>query len=464
MASPVSPEIMEAIKECCRREVRTELASIREELQLLRDGQLQIDSSDTTADIQVGFVGVPSKNPRAKPSNASAKDGYALLMKADVEDEDEEQQDSTEIDRTEMSKVKVTVTDVHADFRVKSEEYQDIIANARDEMEVSNDVWGASMFAIVKDFADIAMGEVTLENTLRMTMIFVCMVLNLFLQFAFLYFIADLVLFPNIRRLQVTYKEYHEKAFKSGEFDEHEFEALGIKRVQLCEMALTKVFFMAAVLFLWTARCLSDLRAVWRSVRSINMLPRLPDGVAPTHMVHEVKMEVQGFLKERKNMVVCLNRTTRAFLYLFIFIPRSFIALALLLMGVAFLTATQSFTELILNSLAMSFIYDIDDILMVTFLPERLKHNLEHTKIVTPPDEFKKHLAPQELDDRDVKAAYTRSVLYLLTVTVLIIVWFYYQPIIPGYDYDVSNRCNQFVTRISSIPCLPWDRECFPMG
>jgi len=161
-------------------------------------------------------------------------------------------------------------------------------------------------------------------------------------------------------------------------------------------------------------------------------------------------------------MVVCLNRSSIFWLYFLIFIPRTIIAISLLILGAAFLTATQSFTDLILNSLAMSFIYDIDELLMFSFLPERLKQNLEHTKIMTPADEFKKHLSPQELDLRDVKAAYKRSLVYLLVVISIVVVWFLFQPIIPGYSFDVSEQCNQFLSNISDVSCLPWEKNCFP--
>mmetsp|Transcript_127152 Transcript_127152/g.245194 ORF Transcript_127152/g.245194 Transcript_127152/m.245194 type:complete len:449 (+) Transcript_127152:72-1418(+) len=444
----VSPELLEAIRQVCKTEMRAEIEQLRQEL-----AQLRMRLPAEGQEVQ------PPNSSRVSnstdPYNQSAAEGYALLTKQETS--------ISHMIGDDTRQLEVTLTDKSADVEAKSQEYRDIVDNANVEVDVASDVWGATMFVILKDIPHMLMGDIRLENCLRCAMITLCVLLNFFLQFAFLFWIADLVLLPNISNLQELYRKFHEFSFKTGYFDEDGFEQLTKKeRLKVCEMAMSTTLFTAACLFLWIARCLNELAIVFRRTRSIDSLPLLPPGVAPTHMVHELQLEIGDYREEHKNLVVCLNRSTRVWLYLLIFIPRCVIAGCLLVMGTAFLTATQSFTELILNSLAMSFVYDIDELLMAVFLPQRLKANLERTKIVTPSEEHMMHLSPKELDRHNVKYAYSASAFKLFTVIAVVAIWFTFQPIIPGYEYDVQEPCKPLLTSIKQISCKPWDEDCFP--
>lgn len=344
-----------------------------------------------------------------------------------------------------------------------SEEYREIVTNAINEVDFAQDVWGATMFMILKDIPDMMMGDIRLENCLRCGMIMICVALNIFLQFGLLYWIGDLVLLPNIGNLQEMYRKFHEASFESGSFTEDGFSQLRRQdQLKVCEMAMSTTLFTAACLFLWVAKCFNELSVVYRRAVAIDCLPTLPSGIAATQMVHELRLQIGSFQKEHKNLVICLTRATRVWLYIMIFIPRVIIASCLLVMGIAFLTATQSFTELIMNSLAMSFVYDIDELLMEVFLPQRLKHNLEITKIMTPSEEHLMHLTPKDMDRLKLKRAYSSSAFKMTMVLAIVTIWLLFQPIIPGYEFDVTEPCEHVLASIRHVSCKPWDEDCFP--
>merc|ERR1719503_246240 len=75
---------------------------------------------------------------------------------------------------------------------------------------------------------------------------------------------------------------------------------------------------------------------------------------------------------------------TRVLIFLTVLVPKVTVCLLLAVLGSQWLTATLSFSDLILNALALEFIIGIDENILEFFLPVRIKTRLNSTKFAYP--------------------------------------------------------------------------------
>lgn len=400
----------------------------------------------------------------ASPYQNNARDCFRMSPHEQNKSMQGEFERSATLEGEDFSHVPVTIANtVHADAPTLSEEYRQILYNAKEEYELMHDVWGAATFVILKDLPDVSWGDIKLENILRISLVFFVLALNLFFQFMFLYWIGILVMLPNVASIQDAYRTFHDVAFDRGHFNELAFDSLtDFQKGRICDVGISKTMFMAACIFLWVAKCCHEMRQIYRRRRSLEILPALPLGVASTHMVHEVQYKIGNFYKERRNMIVCLDRRTYIWLHVLIFVPRYVISSLLLVAGMTFLTATASFDDLILNSLSLSFVFDIDVLFYKCFLPLRLDRTLGISRICAPPEYEAKHMTRAELDVSLVKRVYRRSIVVCCFCFLTVCAWFVVQPVLPGYEYDVTKSCSKFLTVKTQKLCRPFEGNCFP--
>mmetsp|Transcript_54008 Transcript_54008/g.94825 ORF Transcript_54008/g.94825 Transcript_54008/m.94825 type:complete len:491 (+) Transcript_54008:88-1560(+) len=489
MTATMDPELVEMVKCITKNEVQLQLRALLREMimEICRD-EVQLELRSLRADInkmqrdlgQVQFNDFHRKgSSRGSPRQCSVPweclDGRGKETVRDrsvfhrppeftynflplVQDQENEDSSPRSLDDFEQYNLKVEVTNPHVDVAAASAEYQEILRNAgnstRDD-EFNHNVWSATAFVVVKDFADVAMGKCRLEICFRMGMVLFCYGLNIFLQFMLVFWISTLVILPNVSGIQETYKEFHSVAFNhSGVFDIQGFHSLGEHRKKLCQMAITKRGFLSVCIFLWISTCVRELKDDFRRWQLFKLLPKLPAGVAPTHMVYQLSMH--------KMWIVCLSDATRTWLCVLVFIPRFMVAVCLLVIGAVFLSASQSFTDLILNSLAMEFIFNADDIIFEVFLPSKLRTNLDQTTVRPPDAQDILNLTDNERVDANIKRDYSSHILLLICVIIFLVAWHSFQPIIPDYEYDVGSNCIAYLNAVSNISCKMWDHDCFP--
>lgn len=312
------------------------------------------------------------------------------------------------------------------------------------------------IYVIVKDLPDVVSFSYQTEQLLRLSFVLLIGILNLILQTFFLIWIMKFVMLPSIRTAQDVYEEFHRKT--SVDFSDDEFEG---HKDQLCGLVLGNYKFMYAVLFLWMCRGANEFLKCHRLVRYLNALPWLPSGCTVQDQVHEEAVDdVLTAADEEDLRLVCLNGGSRMALFILVVIPKIVIAGCLLVMGLVWLTASPAYTDLILNSLALGFVLDIDSLLYETFLPARLHQSIEHMSFAMP-------LKAKEDESADIVQAYIRSGVVLTICLVGIAVFLQYQPVVPGYDWDVYHYCKSFILEKQAVWCFSFtvpEEGCFPYG
>lgn len=516
MAHQIPREIIEALRQACRIDMQQELDSLRAEFQMLRErcvnaelksyqqvgkdeiqhefdsqraeiSNLREELSNLRAYVSSGAqdfkiytvspaVTTGSSQTYLQPSSVRSmalgeQQGSSLTssymqLKQSVEQDEVSVSSGGELERDRLADEAVASLQGKVTDARQIAAYRDIMANAAVEHDLACDCWGATIFVLIKDLPLLYdRKDIKLETVLRFSVIVVCMFLNLICQSMLVYFMAWTVMVPNVKSVQMVYREYHRIAFNNGQFDLQGFDSLGDKNLEhLCSIGISSRTFLCICLFLWALNCFNEFRLIWKRVSSLCLLPQLPANVPAHYMVYEVASKGEGDVLGNKNMVVCMCPFTNAFIYIFVLIPRFIITLSLLVMGTAFITSSSTFENLILNSLAMTFIFDIDELLFVCFLPRRLEQNIQKTKLVTPTYNHRLHVSQRTHDQTQMIRAYRGSAIMLIGVVFFLSGWYYFQAVLPGYEFDVSSHCAVYRKSRMSLHCLPFQSNCFPKG
>merc|ERR1712224_1012172 len=108
---------------------------------------------------------------------------------------------------------------------------------------------------------------------------------------------------------------------------------------------------------------MNELKACIRLQKDIAKLPHVPSDASISDTVLESE---DG---ESYN-IIGLTCCTRFCLYVLVVIPKFSICLLLTHIGCRWLTATESFSDLILNALALEFVIGVDENILEFFLPQ----------------------------------------------------------------------------------------------
>lgn len=312
---------------------------------------------------------------------------------------------------------------------------------------LAKDCWSAMILVIIGDFPHLATGHAGLESVVRVLNIVTLLIVNVFLQVMLVYWIAKHTVFPEVASVQRVYQKFHSDAFRSGQFDQAAFDSFGPFQADVCGIAMAQELFMMSCLFVWSARCLAEIRVAGRQASQLYLLPPLSPRDSSASMIQVV---------EGAPVIVALSFAAKAWISICVIIPRALVAVGMLVVGITFLTATSDFPSLILNSLAMAFVTDIDELIVNTFLPLRMQHRLQGTKIGV----MRRAML---FNWSSIAQSYMTSTVSLVSVIVGLVIWLTYQQVIPGYQWDVGMHCKAYLESTRQILCQPLSSEdCFP--
>lgn len=159
---------------------------------------------------------------------------------------------------------------------------------------------------------------------------------------------------------------------------------------------------------------------------------------------------------------MAFTRAVRVLIWVVILIPKFFICVYLGLMGGRWLFASTSLQDLILNSLALAFILDIDGLLFKALFPEKMSDKI--SGITFAPPDLSDHSTAS--NHREVMISYVRSFIFLVCSIAAVAVYFMFQQALPGYDFltdDIHTACHA-ADVASSLVCQPFEQDCFPYG
>lgn len=317
------------------------------------------------------------------------------------------------------------------------------------------DTWGSGIICIIQEVPKIFTGTAGYAQYLRTIFVISCLFVNIVLQYLLLWFVLAYVCNPAVAKLQTLYKAYHGACFdESGLFLLESWDKFPYRQ-SLCDMALSEPAFISTMLVLWCVRMLGEFRSVIYLVRSIEAIPKVPHSSLMINLVDngtEVIHEIVG-----------LTTAISWCLHLFIILPKLGINICLTYIGIRWLVATVSFSDLILNALALGFITDIDEMLLTSVYPERMIRALGRAKFAAP----RKHYSVEE-DEQDLKKRYHQAIYAIVALICFVCMYlFYLQQVLPGFTWDVNEKICLKVRKERYTPQChlgQFGTECFPYG
>eukprot|EP00929_Paragymnodinium_shiwhaense_P034232 TRINITY_DN18656_c0_g2_i2.p1 TRINITY_DN18656_c0_g2~~TRINITY_DN18656_c0_g2_i2.p1 ORF type:complete len:392 (-),score=69.73 TRINITY_DN18656_c0_g2_i2:326-1501(-) len=342
-----------------------------------------------------------------------------------------------------------------AEQAAQDETYQAILKQGTVINDVPVNCWSALVFVVVNDFPDMVAMHLSTVQKFRILFGVVMFTMNLLIQGTILFFIYKQLMMPSFKSAQNLYKEFHEKAYVEGHFDIGHFEEMESKeQSEICGLALSHALICRILIFLWVSTNMHELALCVGRIKLVAWLPRLPPGLDSRLMVKDV----QHVETKEEFWIICADMKTKFFLIVLVYVPKTLVALTLTTTGCLWLLASESFGDLILNSLALIFVTDVDEMLGAAFFPHKFQEDLEALAYASQEDAD----AQDEAKMEGKEAISYVFQLTILTLSCMIVVAMHmYQPVLPGFVDDVKGACIAY-WKTQRPWCFPFEADCFP--
>lgn len=257
-------------------------------------------------------------------------------------------------------------------------------------------------------------------------MVLVLQALNVYLQMNVLIQVDRLIAKPAMAHAQHLYEHFTEKCYG---YEDHYVYGPDVEKKfldwgdnekgELCAFPLTTPSFFSAILLIWTFFLMCEMKQTAYLSWHLLKLPRPEKG-------HVLLSEIgEHFIISEAGMGL------KSWITLTVLLPKFAIAVVLWYIGARWLTATTGIDNLVLNSLALTFICELDELIFQTCVPEATKSCLDKVKLPLPPIEYSPTIwGPIEM------------IVTLVVCGSLTMLYVYrLQDVIPDYRFDLEKVC-----------------------
>jgi len=332
-------------------------------------------------------------------------------------------------------------------------------------LDIPEDAYGAGMLALVRDVWRIYRGEEVCVSLVCSVLSLGLLILNLVLQFAILLYVYIYVVRTAMRTVQVQFAHFRTHVHNAeGEFQLELWEDYDeLRKKRLCQIPLSDLKFYYSVITCWTLTCMREVKSAHRLFHDVAAMP-----VCSTS-AEMIEHKSDG--SEEKIFIVKLTCFTRTLLVLFICVPKFLISIALLWLGCQWLSATTSFTELVLNAVAMEFIINIDEVVYEAMLPRWYQRQVADIDFLS----RTYSTVPKAERERAAMWHGTKRTLSYLLASVLWVSVFsqVLQQVLPIDFSEIGTHCRAYIVQSTTPICLQMAyslgddanvAECYPFG
>jgi len=321
-------------------------------------------------------------------------------------------------------------------------------------VDMPADTFGMAMCSITRDGYFISRDGFSCKRGLRLCLSFFMVLVTIAIQVFLLIKVKQFVSAKAVHDIRIAYDQFELKIYGEenctltangkhrGIPDRMPYLSEARERLDsmpeddqsaACRIPFSQPYFFGTVLLIWTSRCVYELRNAY-SLQATMMYLRTTDDMAHAlkHNDHEDDPE-DVFIRG-------MTIPFKIGLTLITFIPRVLITLYLLWVGCRWLLGTISFSDLILNAVALEFIMDIKEGLYNAYMPFRNQHDLDNTKIQPYPT----HMPADSW-------SFVNTILWLFVAVLWVILYMGwpghqgFQQVLPGYNWDIHEICTQWV-------------------
>lgn len=350
-------------------------------------------------------------------------------------------------------------TQIFADWFASASEVQECAIKCEgedeegDEFDLDEDIYSAGIYCLIHDGKEMLSDSEDDEHKLaiwRFIFISSLLLANYAGQICLLVWTNFFVVAPSVHKVQRLYQDFHRECYSTaGVFNQTSFDNFKDKTM-LCDIVFSKFQFMLVCLCVWSATMLWEHRKTDDLFRHLRLMRRAGDSGGMVEPGDDGTWRVKS-----------LTVQTRWLLYLLIIVPKTTINIVLLIYGTIWLVATTSFSDMILNAVALEFIINIDELCFGAMVPKSLKGQIAVFKLWT---------AKSKYQTSQIAWSYARSIVHIFLV-VVIPYWYitYGQtlPLVgvyPGYVRgQIARHCADVLSHGMYRVCL-WGEICFPYG
>lgn len=209
-------------------------------------------------------------------------------------------------------------------------------------------------------------------------------------------------------------------------------------KMEVCQIPLSQPYFLAVILFIWSLTCIGEISNSLALFYSL--VVRLPTVASMTEAV-----QVEGKQDEESpdetggcnRLVVGLTCGMKIFISISIILPQLAIACVLLWLGCRWLLATNSFADVMLNAVALEFIFLLKDLLYRTVVSDRNKMDVERTAIKV-----------GETTRTSTASIFLKTGWVPVTLLWVVVYMRKLQAVLPQYRWDVHVICEAFLAKV----------------
>lgn len=311
-------------------------------------------------------------------------------------------------------------------------------------VDIPEDAYGAAILCLVRDIPrlfephpsrdtfDIAIFSCSFAAVLLIT--------NLVLQCSILVYVYHYVVALDIAHVQIRYKHFRLNVFRPDGSFADDLWANYKNRDELCQIAMWNRPFYYTVLCCWSLVMIIEIKKSEELIRHIWKVPTC-------------QKSGQMLIKaETSQYVIAFTRWTRFWLLVTVCIPKIGISITLLWLGCEWLSATIKFESLVMNTVAMAFIVNIDEILFEAVLPRAHRNDVANI-------DFLMKKTGSDEDDyllRKQRKSYRKSLFYMILLTVYVLTYGeWIQDVLPADIKFVRNKCQDIITEDQPF-CNGW--------
>mmetsp|Transcript_62237 Transcript_62237/g.178574 ORF Transcript_62237/g.178574 Transcript_62237/m.178574 type:complete len:358 (+) Transcript_62237:1-1074(+) len=319
---------------------------------------------------------------------------------------------------------------------------------------LDQDLYGFTLKCFFRELYAITIEYESAETSSRFWRIgrilsaFLLLYFNIFLQVFVMVRAREFVVAKRVVSIRMVYEQFERHMYaenvtsigghlrgKDGFFQAELFHSMdGEVKEFACNIPISQPDFLFAILFVWSLTCAAELRRCLEYLHHLICKARdLEDGFDFVLLTQTVGDE-SGSISVRG-----LNLTGKVMVCVLILLPRMVITVWLAILGFHWLTATNDFENLFLNSVALEFVMMLKNLLYYTMVSAADKREVELTCIELPRRHRRHHTS----------CGMTIQYLVWGSGCALLIVLYicHLQTVLPDYKWDVRDVCKEWLNR-----------------
>lgn len=316
---------------------------------------------------------------------------------------------------------------------------------------LTQDLHGLAITSLVRDMnRAVAGSEALYVRTSRMGVTLVVLIFSMVLQVYLLVQMKTLVTSEAVAEIRSLYDKYEVVMYGSNTsrmehtpngykrgiaqyYDPQNFAKLSEEeKDEACRVPLSQPTFFMTILLIWTFIIIADIRKVVSL--GLCLVHKTPTIETMEHAIQPI-----GDESDQKVLIAGLTRFMKASLACLLFIPRLVVDIVLLWLGCRLLTATLSFSDLLLDAVALEFVLNIHGIIFAAMVPRR--NQLET---------YRTHVMPMS-DESPVSAwAFLSTYLWGFAGIFWVLMYMYgLQSVLPDFRWDIQDACSVYLAHLT---------------